>query len=155
MSDLAQRSELPASGSDLKLEREGRPWLWILVGLVVVGTLSVAATMLMGKSVVYYKTPTEILAQPSGQVVRMAGTLVKGSIQADAGAGRTTFQISDGKSAVTVLYLGSAATALSTASQPGTQIVAEGSLGSDKLFHSTKLLAKCPSKFQAKTNASS
>ncbi len=155
MSDLAQRSELPASGSDLKLEREGRPWLWILVGLVVVGTISVAATMLMGKSVVYYKTPTEIIAQPSGQVVRMAGTLVKGSIQTDAGAGRTTFQISDGKTAVTVLYLGSAATALSTASQPGTQIVAEGSLGSDKLFHSTKLLAKCPSKFQAKTNASS
>ena len=156
MADLAQVSEQSSdSGSGLKLERGRRPWLWILVGLVVVGVIAAGTTMLMGKAVVYYKTPTEILAQPSGQVVRMAGKLVPGSIQADAGAGRTTFQVSDGKTAVTVVYLGSAATALSTASQPGTQIVAEGSLGTDKLFHSTLLLAKCPSKFQAKTNAGS
>jgi cytochrome c-type biogenesis protein CcmE len=149
LSDLAQLSDQSGNdGSELSLERGRRPWLWIVVGLVIVGTVSVAATFFMGKSVVYYKTPTEVVSQPSGQVVRMAGKL-------DAGAGRTTFQISDGKTAVSVVYLGSAATALSTASQPGTQIVAEGTLGTDKIFHSTKLLAKCPSKFQAKTNASS
>ena len=156
MSDLAQLSEQSGNGgSELNLERGRRPWLWIVVGLVIVGTVSVAVTFFMGKSVVYYKTPTEVVSQPSGQVVRMAGKLVPGSIKVDAGAGRTTFQISDGKTAVSVVYLGSAATALSTASQPGTQIVAEGTLGTDKIFHSTKLLAKCPSKFQAKSNASS
>lgn len=137
------------------LVRRNRTWIWIALGLAVVAGIAVASTLLMGKSVVYYKTPTEVLAQPAGQTVRMAGTLVPGSINSDAGAGQTKFQMTDGKHVVTVVYLGSAATALSTASQPGTQIVAEGEMGSDTLFHSTHLIAKCPSKFQAKSNAKS
>jgi len=149
-------SKVIASESpELSLERGRRTWLWVVLGLVVVAGIAIGSTMLMGKSVVYYKTPTEVLSQPAGQSVRMAGTLVPGSIQTDAGAGQTEFQMTDGKVKVTVQYLGSAATALSTASQPGTQIVAEGTLGGDALFHSTKLIAKCPSKFQAKTNAKS
>ena len=108
------------------------------------------ATTMLGKSVVYYKTPTEVLSL-QGQQVRLAGTLVKESVKTEPGT--TTFSMTDGKTTMTVVYQGSATTALSTASQPGTQMVAEGSLGTDGVFHSSVLLAKCPSKFQASTTS--
>jgi cytochrome c-type biogenesis protein CcmE len=109
---------------------------------------------MLGQSVVYYKTPTEVKAAP-GQHVRLAGTLVKDSVAiGSSGTGSTSFTLTDGKTQIKVLYKGTATTAISTASQPGTQLVAEGSLGTDGLFHSDVLLAKCPSKFQAGGGAS-
>lgn len=156
MADVEQvQGNSGSEQQDLALTRGRRPWLWIAGGIVAVAIVAVITTMVMGKSVVYYKTPTEVLSLHDGQTVRMAGTLVAGSINADAGAGRTTFKMTDKKVTVTVVYLGSAATALSTASQPGTQIVAEGSMGTDSEFHATQLIAKCPSKFAAKTNGNS
>ena len=123
------------------LERKSRTWLWIVVGVVLVAGIAFAATSMMGKSVVFYKTPTEVKAAP-GQHVRLAGTLVADSVQTTPGL--TKFTLTDG----------TATTAISTASQPGTQLVAEGSLGTDGIFSSTVLLAKCPSKFQAGSSGS-
>lgn len=133
-----------------ELERTSRAWLWILVGAVLVIAVGFGATTMLGKSVVYYKTPTEVLSL-QGQQVRLAGTLVKESVKTEPGT--TTFSMTDGKTTMTVVYQGSATTAISTASQPGTQMVAEGSLGTDGVFHSSVLLAKCPSKFQASTTS--
>ena len=87
--------------------------------------------------------------------MRLAGTLVKDSVKVGtSGTGTTAFTLTDGKNTINVIYQGTATTAISTASQPGTQLVAEGSLGTDGLFHSDVLLAKCPSKFQAGGGAS-
>lgn len=119
----------------------------MLLGLVVVVGLGLAAISMVGGSVLYYKTPTEIVAAHSAESVRLAGQLVKGSIATGAD-GATVFQITDGKTTVDVVYRGGATTALATASKPGTQMVAEGSLGVDGRFQSTNLMAKCPSKFQ-------
>ncbi len=147
MAQLEQTPQVePGDTAAVPLERKGRAWLWILVGSVLVIAVGFVATTMLGKSVVYYKTPTEVL-QMQGQQVRLAGTLVKESVKTTPGT--TTFSITDGSSTVEVIYQGSATTALSTASQPGTQMVAEGSLGTDGQFHSSVLLAKCPSKFQS------
>ena len=105
---------------------------------------------MIGGSVLYYRTPSEVLADGPGQQVRMAGQLVKDSVSEDAN-GATTFQITDGKKTVSVTYTGGATTALATASKPGTQMVAEGSLNAQGTFDATSLLAKCPSKFQNAT----
>lgn len=149
MAQLEQSPQVEGPGvAPVALERKGRAWLWILVGAVAVIAVGFGATTMLGKSVVYYKTPTEVTAMP-GQQVRLAGTLVKESIKTEPGT--TTFDLTDGTTVMSVVYQGSATTALSTASQPGTQMVAEGSLGTDGLFHSSVLLAKCPSKFQAST----
>ena len=151
---MAQLEQTPqVEGPDaapVALERKSRAWLWILVGAVLVIAVGFAATTMLGKSVVYYKSPTEVTAM-QGQQVRLAGTLVKESVKTEPGT--TTFDLTDGKTTMTVVYQGSATTALSTASQPGTQMVAEGSLGTDGVFHSSVLLAKCPSKFQSSTTS--
>jgi len=132
------------------LKRKNRAWVWILVGVVLVIGVGFVATQMLGKSVVYYKTATEVKSMPAQQV-RLAGELVKDSVKTDAGT--TTFAITDGATTINVVYTGGATTALTTAAQPGTQMVAEGSLGTDGVFHSSVLLAKCPSKFQTKAGA--
>jgi cytochrome c-type biogenesis protein CcmE len=121
--------------------------LWVLIGLVVVVVVGLGAISMVGGSVLYYKTPTEVAALHSTDPVRLAGQLVKASVTTDAN-GATTFEITDGKTTVPVIYTGGATTALTTASKPGTQMVAEGTLQSDGTFKATNLLAKCPSKFQ-------
>jgi cytochrome c-type biogenesis protein CcmE len=126
----------------------------VLVGLVVIVGIGLASISMVGGSVLYYKTPTEVVAQKSVDPVRLAGQLVVASIGRNA-AGATTFDITDGKTVVSVVYRGGATTALTTASKPGTQMVAEGSLGTDGVFSATNLLAKCPSKFQTATVAAS
>jgi cytochrome c-type biogenesis protein CcmE len=135
-------------GSELSLEAgRSKAVLWVLIGLVVVVGIGLAAISMVGGSVLYYKTPTEVIAQHSPEPVRLAGQLVTSSVASDA-SGATTFQITDGKSTVPVVYRGGATTALTTAAKPGTQMVAEGTLQTDGTFLATNLLAKCPSKFQ-------
>jgi cytochrome c-type biogenesis protein CcmE len=135
-------------GSDLSLEASrSKAVLWVLVGLVVVVGIGLAAISMVGGSVLYYKTPTEVIAQHSTEPVRLAGQLVNGSVT-DNPSGATVFKITDGKNTVSVVYKGGATTALTTASKPGTQMVAEGTLQADGTFAATNLLAKCPSKFQ-------
>ena len=144
---MAQLTPTPrVDEAPVALERTSRTWIWIVVGAVVALAIAFAATSMMGKSVVFYKTPTEVAAAP-GQHVRLAGTLVADSV--DATPGTTKFTLTDGTTRINVVYQGSATTAISTASQPGTQLVAEGELATDGTFKATTLLAKCPSKFQA------
>jgi len=149
MSDATEVETTPEN--PLALERQGRSWLWVLLGVVGIVVVAIGATVVMSKSVVYYKTPSEVIQHP-GQQVRLAGKLVPHSIVAQPNTGQTDFKVTDGTTVINVVYTGSASTALSTASKPGTQIVAEGALGKDDVFRSTQLLAKCPSKYTAKTS---
>jgi cytochrome c-type biogenesis protein CcmE len=149
---MAQLTPTPeVDEAPVALERTSRTWIWIVVGAVLALGIAFAATSMMGKSVVFYKTPTEVASAP-GQHVRLAGTLVADSV--DATPGTTRFTLTDGTTRINVVYQGSATTAISTASQPGTQLVAEGELGTDGTFKATTLLAKCPSKFQAGSGSS-
>ena len=155
MTHLAQPPQAePIDEAPVALERKSRVWLWIGLGVALAAAIGFVATQMLGQSVVYYKTPTEVKAAP-GQHVRLAGTLVKDSVViGQSGTGSPSFTLTDGKTTIKVLYQGTATTAISTAAQPGTQLVAEGSLGTDGMFHSDVLLAKCPSKFQAGGGAS-
>lgn len=122
--------------------------LWVIAGLVLIVGVGLAAVTTIGGSVLYYKTPTEIVAQHPTEAVRLSGKLVPNSpvTQAD---GAITFDISDGKTTVHVVYRGGATTALTSAARPGSSMVAEGTLEADGTFAATNLLAKCPSKFTA------
>ena len=133
--------------TELELEaKRSKVLLFILLGLVVVVGIGLASVSLVGGSVLYYKTPTEVTAGGADVPVRLAGQLVIDSVGKDAQGG-TTFAMTDGKTKVSVVYRGGATTALATASKPGTQMVAEGKLGGDGVFQATALMAKCPSKF--------
>lgn len=149
MTDNANEQE-PALES-----KRSKTLLWALLGLATAVTVGLASLSLIKGSVLYYKTPSEITAEGPGVAVRLAGKLVPSSVVKDDSGG-TTFEMTDGKTVVTVVYRGGATTALATAAKPGTQMVAEGTLTSDGTFESHHLMAKCPSKFAtASPNAQS
>ena len=148
---MSAQEPVPATASveEPRLEASrSKAVLWALAGLVVIVGVGLAAITTIGGSVLYYKTPTEIVQQQPTEAVRLSGKLVKDSpvTQAD---GAITFDITDGKTTVHVIYRGGATTALTSAARPGSSMVAEGTLQADGTFAATNLLAKCPSKFTA------
>lgn len=128
--------------------------------LVLLGVLALVGVVALGvgafkKSVTYYVTPTELMAQTSantgaGHPVRVSGTVVAKSISFDAGHGIVKFRITDTKTTLPVLYTGTAPDTL----KDGAEAVAEGSLDSRGVFQAGKIFAKCPSKFEKKKTAS-
>ena len=133
-------------GATRELERRPRRLPVAIIALVVLSVLIYFGFTMFASSVVYYRTPTEVLAQP-GARVRLSGKVVPGSIETDVGAGTVSFVVSDGKSSVPVFYRGPAPDTL----KDEAQAVAEGSLGDDGVFRAVTLFAKCPSKFESKT----
>jgi len=118
----------------------------VLLGVAVFAALFAVGYTMFTRSVVYYHTPTEVL-EMTGEHVRVSGEVVDGTIAIDAAAGTVAFELSDGTSTVPVLYEGPAPDTLKDEGEA----VVEGSLGSDRVFHADTLFAKCPSKFEAKT----
>lgn len=118
----------------------------VLLGITVLGAFVAIGFTMFTKSVTYYRTPTEVMASP-GAHVRISGTVVAGTIQTDVTAGTVTFDVSDDTTVVSVVFTGPKPDTL----QDDGEAVAEGSLGTDGVFHADTLFAKCPSKFQAKT----
>jgi cytochrome c-type biogenesis protein CcmE len=125
--------------------RPSRVPLIALGAAVLIALVAVGYTMFT-RSVVYYNTPTEVLGKP-GEVVRLSGEVVDGSITPNAAAGTVTFEVADEQTSVAVLYQGPMPDTL----RDEATAVVEGSLGADGVFHADTLFAKCPSKFEAKT----
>lgn len=146
MSDLDpfQSDEWKSSDDDnLEAKHNRKP-------LAILGVAALAAVLMMSfsvfkKSVVYYKTPSEVLASPNW-TGRVSGTVVPGSIEHDTANGVVTFEVTDKSSAIEVHYEGVAPDTL----KDNAQAVAEGKYNGD-VFEATTLFAKCPSKFGAST----
>jgi cytochrome c-type biogenesis protein CcmE len=126
-------------------ERRSRVPL-VLLAVIVLGTFFAVGYTMFARSVVYYRTPTEVAAHP-GEHVRLSGNVVPGSIRKDVAAGIVTFDVADDATTMTVEFRGPAPDTLTNRAEA----VAEGSLGPDGVFHADKLFAKCPSKFQSKS----
>jgi cytochrome c-type biogenesis protein CcmE len=148
MSEEMQAPEAPVTEEPRLEASRSKVMLWVVAGLVLIVGVGLTAITTIGGSVLYYKTPTEIVKQQPVDAVRLSGKLVAGSpVTQDDGS--ITFDITDGKTTVHVVYRGGATTALTSAARPGASMVAEGKLLANGTFESTNLLAKCPSKFTA------
>ncbi len=110
----------------------------VLVGLLVWGMAQPGAAA-------YYITPSELETRgaTATEAVRLAGTVVPGSIQRDGLA--TTFLVTDGSTDMTV----TTTSPMPDAFKDSSEVVATGSFDGNT-FAATKVLAKCPSKFKAK-----
>lgn len=145
MTTLDGRREEPSDAPEGFERRRSRLPL-LLLALIVLGAFLAVGFTMFSRSVVYYETPTEVAAHP-GEHVRISGTVVQGSIRKDIAAGMVVFDVTDGRTTVTVEYRGPAPDTL----KDRAEAVAEGALASDGVFHAEKLFAKCPSKFQSKS----
>ena len=110
----------------------------VVVAVVAVLALGVLAASGLDNNLVYYRTPTELSAQPSPtrERVRLGGMVVPGSISERDGVVR--FVLSDGATDVTVNHSGNPRGVF----QEGQGALVEGQLLPDGTFRSDVLMVK-------------
>lgn len=101
----------------------------------------------------YYLTPaelaTKIAKDPSFHDVglKMGATVVKGSIDRAPGGRQVKFRVTDGTHEIPVEYKGIIPDTFTDAEE-NIEVVVEGRMGRDGVFHATTLLAKCASRYE-------
>jgi cytochrome c-type biogenesis protein CcmE len=108
---------------------------------ICLGYLIYSAT---GSSAEYYETVSEMRAHPTDQEVRVLG-VVQDDVVRNQGGVHVQFTAKEGSEAVPVDYSGSVPDIF----RPGVQVVVQGRLGTDGVFHARTLQAKCPSRFSS------
>ena len=84
----------------------GRRWRLVVVVAVVLGAVTVLAVAGLNRTLVYYRTPTELVADHSliGKQVRIGGLVAPGSLRRDGQVVR--FTLTDGATDVPVVFTG-------------------------------------------------
>ena len=121
------------------LPPRGRRWGVLLGVAVVVAVIAYLALSSVGNALVYYVTPTELLARGDYAMdhpVRVGGLVKVGSVIEDPAG--LTFTLTDGTTELTVR-----STALPTRSfREGAGAVVEGTLNVEGLFEASQVIVK-------------
>lgn len=114
------------------------PLRLLLVALVALGAVGVLAVAGLQGSLVYYRTTSELVADPGlqGQRLRLGGLVIEGSVETTPDGVR--FALTDGVQDVPVVNTGSPRGVF----QEGQGAVVEGVLGEDGVFRSDVLMVK-------------
>ncbi|HSM37770.1 MAG TPA: cytochrome c maturation protein CcmE [Candidatus Limnocylindrales bacterium] len=116
-----------------------RRWGLLLAVAVVIGVIAWLALSGIGSALVYYQTPTELLARGDaaiGQTTRLGGLVREGSISGPATD--LTFVVTDGTNDVTV----HSSTAPASSFREGVGAVVQGTLRADGVFEAEQVLVK-------------
>jgi cytochrome c-type biogenesis protein CcmE len=120
---------------------------WLTLGAVVAACVAYLVYAATGTTAEYYRTVAEVRGTPAGAAdVRVLGT-VQNDVQITDGGLHVRFTSTKGGASMPVDYRGP----LPDIFKPGIDVVVEGRLGPDGVFHARTLLAKCPSRFSDKT----
>lgn len=123
---------------------------FLLGAFLLVGTVGYLMATGIKDTGVYFVTPTELATRisvtPSFRDVgvKMGGKVVHGSIKRDVGTRTITFEVADSATTYPVEYRGIAPDTFTD----DVEVVVEGRLGTDGVFHATSLLAKCGSRYE-------
>ncbi len=123
-----------------------RPWgIVALVGIVllVIGYLAFSS---IGSALVYYLTPTELLARGDaaiGETVRLGGQVAPGSVSGAATDLR--FMLTDGEASIPV----HSTVAPTRSFREGSGAVVEGSLSAAGVFEATQVIVKHDENYEA------
>ena len=116
--------------------------------VAILGTLAWLAAGGISDTKTYYKTIAELNQMGDGakeKRLRVGGDIAAGSIERNGA--NVSFTLSQEKLQLKVVYSG--IDPLPDTFRPGAQALADGKLGSDGVFHATKIQAKCASKYEA------
>lgn len=115
------------------------------IGLLIYGGVK--------KTGVYSFTPSELAARTAADPslfnfgLKMQAKVVPGSVRRDVDGRRIDFRVSDGVRAYPVTYRGLVPDTFTDASD--IEVIVEGRLMRDGVFHATEVLAKCGSRYEA------
>jgi cytochrome c-type biogenesis protein CcmE len=124
---------------------------FIIGGALVLATVGYLMATGIKETGVYYLTPSELATRVQNDRsfynvgVKMGARVVKGSISRDVATQTITFRATDGQNSWPVTYRGLAPDTFTDE----VDVVVEGRLQPDGVFHATTLLAKCGSRYEA------
>ena len=122
----------------------------IIIGaIVLIGALGYFAFMAFQSATVYYYTVSEMNelgATPEGRLVRVSGKLVPVSFEREAQSTLASFTLTDGAETLDALHNGVFPDLFFN---DHSEIILEGTYGSDGVFASQNVIVKCPSKYVA------
>jgi cytochrome c-type biogenesis protein CcmE len=123
--------------------RRVRLRLAVVIATVLAG-ITVLAVSGLGESLVYYRTPTELVRDPGlvDQPVRVGGMVAPESLRERDGA--SWFTLTDGVTDLPVRYTGPAVATLQT----GQNALVEGRLDADGIFHGEQVMVKHSDTYQ-------
>lgn len=126
---------------------------FLIGALLIVGSVGYLIFEGVKQTGTYFFTPSELAAKTAADPsfhnvgVKMGAKVVPGTIRRDAATQTIDFQVSDGRQTYPVTYRGLAPDTFTD--QMDIEVVVEGRLGTDGVFHATTLLAKCGSRYEA------
>jgi cytochrome c-type biogenesis protein CcmE len=129
-----------------------KQWRLVVGGAIVVVTIAYLVLSGMRGAAIYALTIPELKARvPSiyGQGVRVGGAIDGESIAWDATTQLLSFTLVDGDERLTVAYQGTRPDMF----RDGAQALVEGKLQRSGTFEASKLLLKCPTKYEAAATA--
>ena len=125
--------------------------------LVGAGIIVASVVLLIAQGVketgVYFLTPSELAAKTTADPtfydvgLKISAKVVPGSIRRDDKNRQVDFQVSDGVQSYPVTYRGLVPDTFTDAND--IEVIVEGRLGRDGVFHATEVLAKCGSRYEA------
>jgi cytochrome c-type biogenesis protein CcmE len=121
-------------------------------GIIVTGVVLLIAQGVKATGV-YFLTPTELAAKTTADPtfydvgLKISAKVVPGSIRRDDKNRQVDFQVSDGVQSYPVTYRGLVPDTFTDAND--IEVIVEGRLGRDGVFHATEVLAKCGSRYEA------
>ncbi len=115
--------------------------------LIAGGALAWISMSDMEDSMVYYWSPTELLAssKATDATVRLGGMVVPGTYSWDQEAHKTEFDVTDGQEQLHVVVSGNPPQMF----REGIGVVVEGELGRDGVFQSEKVMVKHSNEYEA------
>jgi cytochrome c-type biogenesis protein CcmE len=133
-----------------------KPRTKFIVGAFVIMT-SVGFLMASGvkETGVYFVTPVELAEKVAADTslysvgIRMGARVVSGTISRDVATQTVSFDVTDGTQSYPVVYRGLPPDTF----DDDADVVVEGRLSRDGVFHATTLLAKCGSRYEAQPTA--
>lgn len=126
---------------------------FLIGATLIVGSVAMLITTGIKETGVYFLTPTELAAKTAADPsfydtgLKMGAKVVPGSIRKDAANQQVDFRVSDGSQEYAVSYRGLVPDTFTDAND--IEVIVEGRLGRDGVFHATEVLAKCGSRYEA------
>ncbi len=126
---------------------------FVLGAAIIVVGVGLLITEGVRSTGVYFFTPTELVARttqdPSFHDVglKVGAKVVPGTIRRDDETMQIDFEMSDGVTGVPVRYRGLVPDTFTDAND--IEVIVEGKLGRDGIFHATEVLAKCGSRYES------
>jgi cytochrome c-type biogenesis protein CcmE len=117
-----------------------RRFLWIGLGVVILGVAAALVLNTFQSNLVFFFTPSQVAAKeaPQGRAFRIGGLVEAGSVKRIPNSVDVSFVVTDTVQRVPVVYSG----LLPDLFKEGKGVVAQGSLGPDGTFKATEVLAK-------------